>query len=402
MTFENSASQFINDTQSPKVKIAVPYFHSIQPKRDERWIKSFLTLPLDKFENFLIYLRHNKWQTLFLDEMYELKVRGKKVKGKYCVLTFDDGYADNYIYVYPLLKKYGMKGTIFASPECIDEKRSKALTLFDFWDGKAEASQLPISAYLNWEEMQEMQNSGVMDIQAHAMTHTKYFCSDQIVAFHHPGDDCVYPVTNLYPELRPYYFHYPNFEELIPWGTPFFEQKSAVVARICRINPEFSEKVAQTIQNSTDVNNYNYNEWMKIISSIYQDYKNKNAIIESRETEDEYAKRVLYEIVESKKILEEHLNKPVDFLCWPHGANNAELHKIALANGYKATSVGKSGDDANRPDRFDRIGIGFNGHYLQSTVLNKYKMNLSIGRFPETWIAKIGNITFIKKLIKSI
>ena len=39
------------------------------------------------------------------------------------LLTFDDGYYDNFKYVFPLLKKYNMKATIFLNTLYIMDKR---------------------------------------------------------------------------------------------------------------------------------------------------------------------------------------------------------------------------------------------------------------------------------------
>ena len=40
--------------------------------------------------------------------------------GKDIVLTFDDGYLDNWVFAYPLLEKYNLRGTIFVNPEFVD------------------------------------------------------------------------------------------------------------------------------------------------------------------------------------------------------------------------------------------------------------------------------------------
>lgn len=383
-----------------ELKIAVPYFHSILPQRDLNWVKGFLTQPLDRFEQFLLYLKHSGWKTIFLDEMYDLKVRGGRISGKYCALTFDDGYADNYIYVYPLLQKYGLKGTIFVSPLCIDEKRPKAMNLFDLWNGKTTADQLSLTAYLNWQEMEEMQQSGVIDIQSHTMNHTKYFCSDKIDSFHHPGDDCVYQINNAYPELRAYYFSHRGFEQLLPYGTPFFQHKASLLTRIHYPEPEFVNCAIELLGKKISVGQYNFETCLEMIMPAYNEFKKQGKLIRAVESETEYETRIRYEIAESRQVLEHKLGKPVRFLCWPHGGNNSKLHDIALECGFLATTVGKSGASNKTPDRFERIGIGFGTGRLQSEMLNRYKMNLSIGRKPETLLAGFSAFRAFKKFLK--
>jgi len=367
-------------------KIAVPYFHSIQPSKDKYWIRNFLTLEIAVFEKFLQYLKKHKWQTIFLDEMYDLKKQGKRAKFKYCVLTFDDGYVDNFIYVYPLLKKYGMKGTIFVSPECIDEKRSKAKSMLEFEDEKECKS---ITGYLNWEEIIDMQKSGIMDIQSHTMTHTKYYSSDKILSFHHPGDDCIYQITNIFPELRAYYFDHPSFDKLLPYGTPFFEEKSAVVTRIHHINSEFNQEIVKEIGDDIENGDYDFENLYKKVQPIIEVFRKKDTIFSSIESVEEYKKRLEYEIGGSRKILEEKLNKPVRFLCWPHGENNEDVHQIALNNGYLATTVGKSGADKYRVDRFERIGFSFKKSLFNSKLQWQIKMRSAVNLQPDLLLNKI-------------
>ena len=44
------------------------------------------------------------------------------------ILTFDDGYADNYTNAFPLLQKYGMIGHFFIITDFVNEKRPEYMT----------------------------------------------------------------------------------------------------------------------------------------------------------------------------------------------------------------------------------------------------------------------------------
>lgn len=365
------------------VKIPVIYFHSVQDARDPLWMRNFLTMELSCFELVLCYLSSNGWQTLFLDEMHELRKKAAKPKGKYCCLTFDDGYLDNYIFAYPLLKKYGLKGTIFVSPECVDLNRNKSATLFDVWDGRQDLRSLVKSAYLNWDEMREMQNSGVIDIQSHTMSHTKYFSSDKLVSFHHPGDNCFYPIINRYPQTQTTYFRDPGFEKLIPYGTPLFAESSAVITRKFEIDTSFEQATTALTEPLIRSGGYDVSALMELVKPTYTRFRAQKQLLFCAETDTQYEERLHYEIAVSKAVLEKELCKEVNFLCWPHGDNTTDNHKLAIQAGYKATTVGKSNADPNSLDRFERTGIHV-CHLAMLTRLGiRYKLRSLSGRFPE-------------------
>lgn len=369
-------------------KVSVPYFHSIHDGFRQDWIRNYLTIEMKTFEKFLVHLKRNKWETITLDEMHDLRKKTTRVKGKFCVITFDDGYVDNYIYAYPLLKKYGMKGTIFVSPECIDEKRIKAKNLFDFWQGNIKLESLSVMGYLNWEEMKEMQDSGVIDIQSHTMTHTKYNCSSNIVAFHSPGYDSLYEITNRYPDMRAYYFNDPNFERLIPYGTPIFEQKSSVITRIHVVNQEFEKEVVSSLSKYSMEKLQDAKRCFDAIKPIYERYLKNDELFSSIESEKEYKQRVMYEIRNSKQILETKLNKPVNFLCWPHGDNNEYTHSIAMDCNYLATTMGNATVECDK-SRFSRFGVAGKGW---KKYMWEFKLNMSIDKQPYVFAANIWRI----------
>ena len=103
-------------------------FHSIG-NADTGWSRAFLSVNPIHFENFCYYLSANKFQTLILDDWYELQSDKRKINNRHLVLTFDDGYLDNWAFAYPILKKYGLKGTVFINPEFVDPSSEKRKNL---------------------------------------------------------------------------------------------------------------------------------------------------------------------------------------------------------------------------------------------------------------------------------
>jgi peptidoglycan/xylan/chitin deacetylase (PgdA/CDA1 family) len=337
-------------------KIPVICYHSIG-KFIPRWVKNHLTLEMPFFHDQMKYIS-KYYNTVNLNDYLKIRNEGKNHVRNPIVLTFDDGYLDNWIYVFPLLKKYGMKATIFVVPEFIDKKKSIRPNLEDVWEGRAGYDELHPLGFLSWDEIRMMEASGLVSIESHTMTHTKYFVSDEIVGFHYPGSDCIYPIGNHFREWKPYYISNPEFEKLIPYGYPFFKQSSSVVARRVTINQAFIDSVIDILSNYDWTIDYDFDELFRKIQSIYLEFKNNNRIIERVETESEYNNRILFELKESKAIIENELNKKVEFLCWPHGDNNSFVHNLALKIGYKATTIGNMPDEHLDNTRIERIGMG--------------------------------------------
>lgn len=108
-----------------------------------------LTLSTPEFEAQMKYLAENGYHTITADELADHLENGAALPEKPILLTFDDGYIDNYENAYPILKKYNLKGSIFIITDYLNVYPN----------------------YLTWEIAREMQDSGVIDIQCHTMTH---------------------------------------------------------------------------------------------------------------------------------------------------------------------------------------------------------------------------------------
>ncbi len=99
-----------------------------------------------------------KFRALSLDE-FELAINGKKAFPEKAVLiTFDDGYQDNYSCAFPILKKYNLPFVLFITADFIREKPNKVLP---------EQEQ----EYLSWAEISEIMRYENFALGSHSLSH---------------------------------------------------------------------------------------------------------------------------------------------------------------------------------------------------------------------------------------
>lgn len=96
-------------------KIPILMYHSISYEKGNT-----ARIPKEKFREQMKYLKDNKYTTLTVDELYSYMQTGKLVPSNPIVITFDDGYKDNYTNAYPILKEFGLKATVFVITNTID------------------------------------------------------------------------------------------------------------------------------------------------------------------------------------------------------------------------------------------------------------------------------------------
>jgi peptidoglycan/xylan/chitin deacetylase (PgdA/CDA1 family) len=150
-----------------------------------------VTLSPFGFETHLRTLKDQGYRTLFLDELVPI-LRGETVALQPSVaLTFDDGHLDNWVYAFPLLRKYGMKATIFVITSWMGEGKERGLwnpegppgadlpPILRHREVKKKAAQGEGTVALNWNELRSMEESGHVDIQSHTHFHQDYFSFGQ-------------------------------------------------------------------------------------------------------------------------------------------------------------------------------------------------------------------------------
>jgi len=100
-------------------------------------------------ESELEYIIKNGYTTITFADVEKHWTSGTSLPAKPVILSFDDGWKNEYEYAFPLLKKHGMKGTFFIYTNPIDHKKPH---------------------WVSWDEVVEMDKAG-MEIGGHSRTH---------------------------------------------------------------------------------------------------------------------------------------------------------------------------------------------------------------------------------------
>ena len=138
------------------VKIPVLLYHNFVTTVPESDVDNFnyINTP-ESFEENIKNFLDNGYTIISINELNYINNGKKEIPSKPMIITFDDGYYSNYEYIYPILKKYNIKASIFI----ITDKIGKEI------DG---------IKYLGWNECLEMQNSGLVEIFSHSKEHVFY------------------------------------------------------------------------------------------------------------------------------------------------------------------------------------------------------------------------------------
>jgi len=127
---------------SNKYVVPIMMYHNVnyadEPKAN--------TVSPENFERHMAFLKEHNYQVLSLDDLVEKIKSGKRISHKSVVVTFDDGYEDNYSYAFDILQKYEIPATIFIPSDLIGTK-----------------------GYLVWDQVKEMLGQGI-----HFGSHTRH------------------------------------------------------------------------------------------------------------------------------------------------------------------------------------------------------------------------------------
>lgn len=122
-------------------------YHSVNPEAKKG---NLLAVTPETFEKQMHFLKALRYNVVPLEEAARLIREKQKVPARTVVITLDDGYRDNYVHAFAVLKKYNLPAAIFI---IVNEV------------GRSQADRL------SWDEIKAMQGSGIISFGSHTMTH---------------------------------------------------------------------------------------------------------------------------------------------------------------------------------------------------------------------------------------
>jgi len=201
-----SLSKFLNPFEINKIiyPTTILVYHSISIHRNVKHSRHF-TIDPQLFNSQMNYLHKNNFRVINLTEFNEMIQAPITANHKTIVLTFDDGYADSYIYAYPILKKYGFSATFSLICSFVDSKETFPwLRESPFPRGE----NLPLSM----DQILEM-DKGDMDFGSHANSHQRLTRLSQKQAFEEIQRSKTYIEDLLGREINSFFYPYGSWSD---------------------------------------------------------------------------------------------------------------------------------------------------------------------------------------------
>ena len=253
-------------------------YHSIDSEKNKGGIF------VDEFEEHIKWIKDKK-----TFKMEELKGLDYTLPPNSILITFDDGYKNNYTLAFPILKKYNMKATIFLNTKFIEKDE----------------------AYLNWDEIREMYESGLIDFQLHTHSHQLTVKDIEVLAFY-DNESSPYFKRESYS-----LFFDGNYDEKKDAkklnGLPVFKLRSKISIPGYKPKKNFVEKYRSIVELQENKSEKEKKEFLNKL------FKENQKEFFDKVSEEEFRKIVEFEILENKKIIEEKLGKTPDCLAYTWG-----------------------------------------------------------------------------------
>jgi len=259
-------------------------FHRVLPITGKPRIHNHKSLEIsrEQLENVIVFFKKRNYEFISLDDLLKIKgiLPGRR---KFVVFTFDDGYVDNYLYAYPIFKKHHVPFTIYL------------------------ATCLPDSHAILWwyllEDLVLDRDMIQLEVEGNKVSFRTETMKDKEIAFN---------------KIRNWFAHADERKLSALVGSLFSGIEEAIPAK----TKELSLTWQQIIELSNDP--------LVTIGSHTVNHFPLDSLTAEKST---------YEITQSKKIIESHINKEVKHFCYPLGSHGNKEIQILKNTTYTTSTT---------------------------------------------------------------
>lgn len=171
--------------------------------------KDDLTICPQTLEAMIISSKKSGFNFISYNDFKDIIFGRKKARKNEILLTFDDGYYDNFAYAFKILQKHKIPCVIFLITSKI--KNYKRVSAPKFVPHKDIYKDDNFEQFLNLEEIKIMQNSNLIDFDSHTSTH--FDCNSQDEAILKDElNQSLQKIQELFPDKEEFGFCWPKGE----------------------------------------------------------------------------------------------------------------------------------------------------------------------------------------------
>ena len=153
-----------------KKRIRILLYHRVCDLPEEAGFAFYVTPA--KFSQQMEFLSRNGFNVMTLNELTDYRDGYNNLPLKSIVITFDDGYSDNYVNAFPILQRYNLKATFFVVTDYINS--DSIFPWLNLDKGSLQHYQADKASWL------PLTRQNILDMAAHGASfgaHTKTHCT---------------------------------------------------------------------------------------------------------------------------------------------------------------------------------------------------------------------------------
>src|SRR3990170_659729 len=309
---------FLKRVFLPYSDLTILMYHCVIDDADKRagYYQPGLIVSQQVFDKQMSFLSKN-YKLLSLETVVKLIQNKKSIPRRAMVITFDDGWRNNYSCAYPILKRYMVPATIFVSTDFVDTYRM-------FW-------------FLQIKLLVGERNS------------SKKILNDILARLGKEANP--FPSAGS-PNLTNVYSIESGVDELIE--------------KIKYLNPKIQEKIIDSLIAATNtcMDKWKKERWVlnwDEINQMIQDNIDFGSHGQSHRILTTLSEsEVLIELIQSKKIIEDRTGKEVHCFAYPNGDCNSRIRQIVQEAGYSCAVTTKGCEERKRKSdlyALRRVGV---------------------------------------------